>query len=80
MSCGVDYRCGLHLVLLQLWCRPAATTLIGPLAWEHPYAVDTALDRQKKKKKRQKNKIRIIKMGVINKNKNINMTPVFIFI
>ena len=26
------------LVLLQLWCRPAASALIWPLAWEPPYA------------------------------------------
>ena len=26
------------LALLWLWCRPAATALIGPLAWEPPYA------------------------------------------
>ena len=25
------------LMLLWLWCRPAATTLIGPLAWGRPY-------------------------------------------
>ena len=21
----------------ELWCRPAATVLVGPLAWESPY-------------------------------------------
>ena len=25
-------------ILLWLWCRPAATALNGPLAWEPPYA------------------------------------------
>ena len=34
--------------LLWLWCRPAATALIRPLAWEPPYAAGAALKRQKK--------------------------------
>ena len=38
------------LALLWLCCRPVATALIGPLAWELPYAKGAA----KKKKKRQK--------------------------
>ena len=29
--------------LLWLWCRPAATALIGPLAWKSPYAVGAVL-------------------------------------
>ena len=28
--------------LLWLWCRLAATALIGPLAWEPPYAMGVA--------------------------------------
>ena len=36
--------------LLWLWCRPAATALIGPLAWEPPYATGAALEKDKKKK------------------------------
>ena len=36
-------------VLLWLGCRLAATTLIQPLAWELPYAMDTALQNQKNK-------------------------------
>ena len=50
MSCGVGRRHGLDPVLLWLWDRPAAAALIGPLAWEAPYAVGMALKRQKKKK------------------------------
>ena len=42
--------------MLWLWCRPAATSLVRPLAWEPPYAVGVALKRQKKKKKKPKNK------------------------
>ena len=59
MSCGVGCRCSLDTALLWLWCRPAATAPIRPLAWEPPYAVGTALEkakRQKKKKKKKKKK------------------------
>ena len=31
--------------LLWLWCRPAATAPIRPLAWKPPYAEDVALKR-----------------------------------
>ena len=47
---GVDHRCGSDPTLLWLWCRPAATAQIRPLAWELPYAVSAALKRQKEKK------------------------------
>ena len=30
------------LALPWLWRRPAATTLLGPLAWEPPYATGAA--------------------------------------
>jgi len=42
------------LALLWLWCRLAATTPIGPLAWEPPYAAGAALKGQKTKKKKKK--------------------------
>ena len=48
MSCGVGCRPGSDLVLLCLWCRPAATALIRPLAWEPPYAAGMDLKRKKK--------------------------------
>ena len=51
MSCGVGCRCGLDPALLWLWCRPAATVLIGPLAWELPYAMGVAQKKAKKYKK-----------------------------
>ena len=35
----------------ELRCRPAATALIRPLAWEPPHAAGTALKGKKKKKK-----------------------------
>ena len=57
MSCGVGHRLGLDLVLLWLWCRPAATALIRPLAWEPPYAEGAGLGKAKKKEdKKQTNK------------------------
>ena len=37
--------------LLWIWCRPAATALIGPLAWKSPHAVGVALEMAKRKKK-----------------------------
>ena len=57
VSCGVVCRCSSDSVLLWLWCRPATIALIGPLAWEPPYAAGAALEhakRQKKKKKERK--------------------------
>ena len=51
MSCGVGRRRGLDLVLLWLWCTPAAVAPIRSLAWEPPYAVGAALKRQKTKNK-----------------------------
>ena len=30
-----------------VWCRPAATAPIRPLAWDPPYTVGAALKRQK---------------------------------
>ena len=41
-----------------LWCRLVAATLIGPLAWEPPYATSGALKRQKDQKKRKKKTMR----------------------
>ena len=49
MTCGVGHRHGLDLALLWLWCRPAAVPLIGPLAWEPPYAAGAALEKTKNK-------------------------------
>ena len=44
-------------MLLWLWCRPAATAPIRPLAWEPPYAAGVTQEmakRQKGKKERKK--------------------------
>ena len=40
--------------LLWLWCRPAATAPIQPLAWEPPDAVGSGPRNVKKTKKRKK--------------------------
>ena len=50
MSCSVGHRCGSDPLLLWLWRRLAAPALIGPLAWELPYAMDTALKKKRQKK------------------------------
>ena len=42
------------LVLLWLWCRPAAQLQFRPLAWEPPYAMGVALEKTKKKKKKSR--------------------------
>ena len=54
MSCGVGHKCGLGLVLLWLWYRPAAIAPIQPLAWEPPYATGVALKSKKQKQKQKK--------------------------
>ena len=51
MSCGVGCRRYLDLALLWLWCRPAATALIRPLAWEPPFAMGAALKDKSKQTK-----------------------------
>ena len=43
------------MALLWLWHKPVATALIQPLAWEHPYAMDVALKKQKTNKQKPKN-------------------------
>ena len=58
MSCGIDHRRGSDLALLWLWCRPVATALIRSLAWEPPYAVSAALERQSNKGLKAMNKTR----------------------
>ena len=45
------------LSLLWLWCKPAATALIRPLAWEPPYAAGAALEKTKKRKDKKKYKL-----------------------
>ena len=49
VSYRIGCRQGLDLALLWLWCRPAATAPIRPLAREPPYAAGVAVKRKKKK-------------------------------
>ena len=52
MSCGVGHRCGSDpaSLWLWLWLWTAAVSLIGPLAWEPPYAVGTGPAPHQKRK------------------------------
>ena len=51
MSCGVGcHRHGLDPGLLWLWCRPAATASIQPLAWEFPYVLGCGPKKTNKQK------------------------------
>ena len=52
MSCAIGRGCSSDPMLLWLWCRLPAAALIGPLAWEPPYAADAALKKKREKKKR----------------------------
>ena len=53
---GVGHRRSSDLMLLWLWCRPAAAAPIGPLAWEPPYAMGMALKGKKKRKEKKRKK------------------------
>ena len=67
MSCGVGHRRSSDLVLLSLWRRPAAITLIRPLAWELPYAMGAALKCKKKQKNQCLLQQHIYKIGKIQR-------------
>ena len=64
MSCGVGRRRSSDPTLLWLWCRPVATALIQPQAWEPPYALGAAQENSKntKKKKKKKKKKKTLKL------------------
>ena len=65
MSCSIGHRYGLDSALLWLWCRPAATAPIRPLAWEPPYARKGKMTKKKKNppKNKQTKKQRIKQHG-----------------
>ena len=44
------------LMLLWLWCRPAAAAPIQPLAWEPPCAAGVPLKKKKKERKKKEKK------------------------
>ena len=54
VSCSISglTQCVEDLALLCLW--PAATALIGPFAWQPPYATSAALKDKRPKKKKKK--------------------------
>ena len=58
LSCGVGCRRNSDTPLLWLWCRPIAIAQIQPLAWELPYTMGAALQKQKNRKK-ESNKERV---------------------
>ena len=66
MICSVGRRHGSDLVLLWLWCRPAATAPIRPLAWrQSPYASGVALEKGQKTKKKKKKKKKFFEAACI---------------
>ena len=50
--------------LLWLWRRPAAVTLICPLAWKPPLAASAAIKRKEKKKRSKKIFLALISNGI----------------
>ena len=54
--------------LLWLWCRPPATALSRPLAWEPPYATGAAQRNSKKTKKKKKKEKKILKNLIQHRN------------
>ena len=66
VGCGVGHRRGLDPALPWLWCRPAATAQIRPLAWEPPHATGAAL-----KRKQKCNKYKGITLGAALTEKNL---------
>ena len=60
----MGHRCGSDPTVLLLWCRPVATAVIGPVAWELPYAAGAAPEKGKRKKKKRK-KEKFICLGLL---------------
>ena len=56
MSCSVGRRRGSDPTLLWLQCRPAAVALIGPLAWEPPYAAGFLPKKTKRRRRRRRSR------------------------
>ena len=80
--CSVGCRHSSDPTLLWLWCRLAAAALIGPLAWEPPYAPGTALKSKKIKEQVQEESVEEAETGdaergsrirVLGKNKEKEM-------
>ena len=56
VNCGVGRRRSSDPALLWLWCGPAATAPIQPLAWELLYAAEAAQEMAKRQKNKTKKK------------------------
>ena len=69
MSCCVGCRCGSDLALLWLWCRLAATALMGLLAWEPPYAAGTAVEKRQRQKIKKKKEVHFKSLNTNMKSK-----------
>ena len=69
---GLDQR-DKYLVLLWLWCRPAAVVPIQALAWELPYVTAAALERKEGRTEgRKEGKIIIMKsQSYLRSNENL---------
>ena len=80
VSCGIGCRHGSDPVLLCLWHRLAAVTLIQHLAWELPYGMDAAQKCTHTHKKRYNNgKVRTLSILIFKRNKNIHGKPNIIY-
>ena len=77
MSFSVACKHDLDPALLWLWCRPGASALIGPLAWELPYATGTAVKRKKKNFCSSKLLLEIYHPNIQKKEKNLSARDVF---
>ena len=72
MNYGVGHRLGSDPVLLWLWCRPSATALTPPLAWEPPCAMGETLKRPKQKQK-QKEKEKMDSCPILPVTSNVTL-------
>ena len=56
--------------LLWLWCRPEATALVRPLAWEPPCAAGAALGKDKRQKKKSFLGVPVVAQWLMNLTQN----------
>ena len=76
VTCGVGHSCGSDLVLVWLWCRPAATAPVPSLAWEAPYASGAVL-KSKRKQQQQKPKWGVFRVPCTFLGQNTRMRETF---
>ena len=68
VSCGVAHRVSWDPVLLWLWCRLAATSLIQPSAWKFPDAVGAAKKKKTKARKQKERSSYTYLENIVNSN------------